>query len=393
MKKALLLILSVCILFVTCSVGTSGFIAEAENDKSPEEQLMEEVDKTISDLELGEFEDYINNLEIFYNRGGIKAFIRDLSEGKIEMSPQNILRLLFDTLTSGITKIIPSLIGIILIAVLFSLVFGLTQNFIKKQTVEIVYFVCYTAIITTVVAIVIGTVKEIKNTITALSTIINGIYPPLITLVTALGGGTSQGLFSPGLAVVGAVTSNVVTKVVLPLFIASIVFCIVGNLSNNVKLDKLQSATRYIAGGIMTITFGGLIAYLSISGLIGGMSDTASVKATKYLVSSYVPLIGGYLSQGFDLVRVGMVIVKNALGVTGIIIVFIVILAPAIKLLALTIGLKLTAGLIEPITDKRMSGFINGVAESTRQLLGAVLGVGFVFIITISILLFTLNTI
>ena len=239
----------------------------------------------------------------------------------------------------------------------------------------------------------IGTVKEIKNTITALSTIINGIYPPLITLVTALGGGTSQGLFSPGLAVVGAVTSNVVTKVVLPLFIASIVFCIVGNLSNNVKLDKLQSATRYIAGGIMTITFGGLIAYLSISGLIGGMSDTASVKATKYLVSSYVPLIGGYLSQGFDLVRVGMVIVKNALGVTGIIIVFIVILAPAIKLLALTIGLKLTAGLIEPITDKRMSGFINGVAESTRQLLGAVLGVGFVFIITISILLFTLNTI
>ncbi len=393
MKKALLLILSVCILFVLSGVGTRGFIAQAENDKSPEEQLMEEVDKTISDLELGEFEDYINNLEIFYNRGGIKAFIRDLSEGKIEMSPQNILRLLFDTLTSGITKIIPSLIGIILIAVLFSLVFGLTQNFIKKQTVEIVYFVCYTAIITTVVAIVIGTVKEIKNTITALSTIINGIYPPLITLVTALGGGTSQGLFSPGLAVVGAVTSNVVTKVVLPLFIASIVFCIVGNLSNNVKLDKLQSATRYIAGGIMTITFGGLIAYLSISGLIGGMSDTASVKATKYLVSSYVPLIGGYLSQGFDLVRVGMVIVKNALGVTGIIIVFIVILAPAIKLLALTIGLKLTAGLIEPITDKRMSGFINGVAESTRQLLGAVLGVGFVFIITISILLFTLNTI
>lgn len=183
------------------------------------------------------------------------------------------------------------------------------------------------------------------------------------------------------------------TVAVLPLFIATVVFSIVGSISDNVKLDKLQSATRYIGGGVMTLTFGGLIAYLSISGLIGGTVDSASIKATKYLVSSYVPVIGGYLSQGVDLVRVGMVIVKNALGVSGIIAVILIVLTPAIKLLALTVGLKLTAGIIEPITDKRLSGFINNVSESVRQLLGAVLGVGFVFILSLSMLLFTLNAV
>lgn len=388
MKKSVLLviILSIIIFCFSCS-----FVCFAD-DKTPDEQLQEEVDKSVEDLELDEFEEYANDLEIFYNSGGIKDFIKNLTKGDIVLTPEYVFKTCFSSLTKGLTSVIPSLIGIILIAILFGLLFGLTQNYMKKQTVEIVYFVCYSAIITTVVAIVSGLVKDVTQTIGLLSSTINAVYPPLITLLTAVGGGTSSGLFNPGLAVVGTLASNVIIKCIIPIFIASIVFGIAGNVSANVKLDRLQSATRFIGGTIMTLTFGGLISYLSISGLIGGVVDSTSVRATKYLVSNYVPIVGGQLSQGVDLVRYGMVIVKNALGVSGIIAVLSIILTPVAKLTALTIGLKLTAGIIEPITDKRMSGFINGIAESVRQLLGAVLGVGFVFIITLALILFTLNS-
>lgn len=390
MKKAILILFVFVIIAFVCSSPTICF---ADNGKDSSEELQQEVDKSVDDLELDEFEKYSDDLELFYNSGGIKEFIKELTKGNVPLTPEFVIKLCFSSLTKGLTSVIPSLIGIILIAVLFSLLFGLTQNFMKKQTVDIVYFVCYAAIITTVIAIVTGLVKDVKETVETLTGVVNAVYPPLITLLTAVGGGTSSGLFNPGLAIVGTIVGNVITKCIIPIFIASVVFSIVGNVSNNVKLDRLQSATRYIGGTIMTLTFGGLISYLSISGLIGGVVDSASVKATKYMVSNYVPIVGGYLSQGVDLVRIGMIVVKNALGVSGIIAVLSIVLAPVAKLTALTIGLKLTAGIIEPITDKRMAGFINGIAESVRQLLGAVLGVGFIFIITLAMILFTLNQI
>lgn len=386
MKKLIIVFIAV----IVCMLIVPSSFCFAE-EKDVNEQLGEEVDKTLEDIDLDEFEEYIGNLEIFYNSGGIKQFIKDLTDGNISITPRAIIDSLASSFLGGFTEVLPSLIGIIAIAVLFSIIFGLTQGFLKKQTVDIVYFVCYAAIITTVVAIVTGLVKDIKKTVDVLSGVVNAVYPPLITLLTAVGGGVSTGLLNPGLAIASSLVGNIMTVIVLPLFIATVVFSIVGSISDNVKLDKLQSATRYIAGGVMTLTFGGLIAYLSISGLIGGTVDSSSIKATKYLVSSYVPVIGGYLSQGVDLVRVGMVIVKNALGVSGIIAVILIVLTPAIKLFALTVGLKLTAGIIEPITDKKLSSFINNVSESVRQLLGAVLGVGFVFVLSLSMLLFTLN--
>lgn len=387
MKKWLIIVIAIIFMLIMPSA-----VCFAE-EKDGKEQLGEEVDKTLEDLDLAEFEEYIGNLELFYNSGGIKQFIKELTDGNVSITPRSIIDSLSSSLIGGFTDVLPTLIGIIAIAVLFSIIFGLTQGFLKKQTVDIVYFVCYSAIITTVVAMVTGLVKDIKRTIEVLAGVVNAVYPPLVTLLTAVGGGVSTGLFNPGLAIVASLVGNIMTVVVLPLFIATVVFSIVGSISDNVKLDKLQSATRYIGGCVMTLTFGGLTAYLSVSGLIGGTVDSASIKATKYLVSSYVPVIGGYLSQGVDLVRVGMVIVKNALGVSGIIAVILIVLTPAIKLLALTVGLKLTAGIIEPITDKRLSGFINNVSESVRQLLGAVLGVGFVFILSLSMLLFTLNAV
>lgn len=368
-------------------------IAFAKTESEVQEELETEVNKTVDDLELSEFEQYAESLGYLYQSDGIKTLIKEITKGNIVLTPQTLIKVGLEYLTSGLRSILPTLLGIVLIAVLFSIVNGLTSEFLNKQTNEIVYFVCYSAIITTVIAMVIGTIRDVKKTIEVLGQIINSVYPPLITLVTAIGGGVTTGLFNPGLAFVSNLVSNVITKVILPLFIASVVFCIAGNLSNSIKLDKLQRATRFIATGILSVTFGGFIAYLSIAGLIGGVTDTASVKATKYLVSSYVPVVGGYLSQGFDLVRVGMVIVKNALGVVGVLAVIGVMLLPVLKLTVLTLGLKLTAGIIEPLGDKRMSGFVSGISESTRQLLGAILGSGFVFILTLSMILVTLNAV
>ena len=116
-----------------------------------------------------------------------------------------------------------------------------------------------------------------------------------------------------------------------------------------------------------------------------------SIKAAKFMVSSYIPILGGYISQGFDLVSASIILIKNSIGAVGMMLVVSVVLFPIIKLAVLTLGLKVVSGIIEPITDKRMTDFVYGVSESTGQLIAGVSGCGFAFFIIMLICIGSFN--
>ncbi len=384
------------LIFLVLILGIYMFGDYTYAEKSEEElfeELEESVEESLKDLDISDFENYANSLENGLMEDSPKEFILKLMKGELDLSPKEVIEGLFHSLTAGLKSIVPLLSGIILIAVLFSLIFGLTSNFIKKQTVEIVYFVCFSAIITIAVTLLVKAINSVKDTVNTLNGVMNALLPPLLTLMTALGSVSGVGLLSPSLAVVSNLVSNIITKGVIPLFVISVIFCVVGNLSSNLKLERLQSAIRYIARTLLVLAFGGFSFYLGIVGISAGLSDGLRIKTARFLLSSYVPILGGYLSSGFDLVNAGLVLIKNGLGITGIIVVSSIVLTPVIELAGLTLGLKLTAGIIEPICDKRLSSMLGGLAESVRQLVGAVLGIGFIFIIVLGMVILTVSSI
>lgn len=391
MKNKVLVVIFLVFLISFYSAGVCTYAEKSEEEIY--EELEESVADSLEDLDISEFEEYVKSLEKGFINTSPKEFILRLIKGEVELSPKEVVEELFLSLTAGVRNILPLMCSIILIAVLFSLIFGLTSNFIKRETVEIVYFVCFSAIITIVVTLLVKAINSVKDTMETLNGVMNALLPPLLTLMIALGSTSGVGLLSPSLAVVSNLVSNIITNVVLPFFVVSVVFCVVGNLSTNLKLERLQSAIRYIARTVLVLAFGGFSFYLGLIGISAGLSDGLRIKTARFLLSSYVPILGGYLSSGFDLVNAGLVLIKNGLGIVGIIVVSAVVLTPVIELAGLTLGLKLTAGIIEPIGDKRLSSMLGGLAESVRQLVGTVLGVGFIFIIILGMAILTLSSI
>lgn len=391
MKNKVLVVIFLVFLISFYSAGVCTYAEKSEEEIY--EELEESVADSLEDLDISEFEEYVKSLEKGFINTSPKEFILRLIKGEVELSPKEVVEELFLSLTAGVRNILPLMCSIILIAVLFSLIFGLTSNFIKRETVEIVYFVCFSAIITIVVTLLVKAINSVKDTMETLNGVMNALLPPLLTLMIALGSTSGVGLLSPSLAVVSNLVSNIITNVVLPFFVVSVVFCVVGNLSTNLKLERLQSAIRYIVRTVLVLAFGGFSFYLGLIGISAGLSDGLRIKTARFLLSSYVPILGGYLSSGFDLVNAGLVLIKNGLGIVGIIVVSAVVLTPVIELAGLTLGLKLTAGIIEPIGDKRLSSMLGGLAESVRQLVGTVLGVGFIFIIILGMAILTLSSI
>lgn len=71
---------------------------------------------------------------------------------------------------------------------------------------------------------------------------------------------------------------------------------------------------------------------------------------------------------------------------------FTAVAVPIVQTAVFTLGLKLTAGLCEPIcSDKRISDLLYGVSKNTSLLTAALAGMAFMFVILVMLIIGTCN--
>jgi len=367
--------------------------ARAETQAEIEASIEEEVNNYLDNLDLSEFERFLSesNAPSEIKSPSIKDVVGKIVKGDIPLDFGKMLSYIGSQAVGVLTGTLAALLTVMILAVMSSIMSGLTSGFVKKQTIEIVHYVFYALVVSIVLVRVGGIVQECRDFTKGVNTFTEGVFPPLITLMSALGGSVSASVYKPQLALFALVMSNVFGKVILPLFIAAIAFCLISNLSSSVKMDKFQSAIRYSSTLILSCLFGLFITYLTVAGITGGMVDGVSIKAAKFVLSSYVPILGGYLSQGFDLISAGCVLIKNAIGVLGILSVLFLVMRPILHITIFSFSLKIVASLIQPIGDKRISDFLYSVSNATKILVTSIVGTGFVLIVTLLLMVVTCN--
>lgn len=379
-------------IFVLCVTVASLCCATAFAEESAEEKLEEEIEDKLDDLDLSGLESWLDE----YGKGDVAAngfieAVKEIIAGKYDNDAGAFFNAAVSLASGAVKDSLPALIAIFAIALLYSVVGGLSGGFLKKSTTELIYFACYAAMISIVVAKTASLLVRATETVKSMQALMNAAFPVLLTLLTALGSVTSASVYRPMTAVLATGVTSVVTSVVLPLFIAATTVGIIGHLSKNVKLSKLTSFFKSCADFILGGIFGIFATFLSVQGLTGAIADTVSVKTAKFALQSYVPLLGGYLSDGFDLVLAGLVLIKNSAGLVVTLLIFSAIIVPVVEIAVFSLGLKLVGGLIEPFSDERFSAMLGGVSKNLGVLIAIVLGVGFMFILTVMLVVATCN--
>lgn len=368
-------------------------IAENKGIEDVEKELGKNVEDKLGELNLSELEDYYNNLEdgSLSTWGSVKSFVGRVIKGDFEGGYNDFFKASISGLGKSALDTLPSLLSIIAIAILFSILSNMSSNFVHKSTNEIIYFVCFAAIAVILLSKVVSLIVLTNNTIKGMQRLMELLFPIMLTLITSLGGVITVSAYQPMMAVVSTSVVGVITAFILPCFIATVVLSVVGNLSPSIKLDKLNKFFKSTGEVVLGIMFSLFMTFVTLQGITGAIADSISVKSAKFAISSYVPILGGYLSEGFDLILASIVLIKNSLGLAGVIIMLTVILMPVLKITVFTLGLKLVAGIIEPIGDKRMSDFIATLGSNMRMLIVAILAVSFMFFIMIMLVIYTCN--
>lgn len=226
-----------------------------------------------------------------------------------------------------------------------------------------------------------------KETIENLVGFMNSLIPILITLMITTGSAITANIVQPVILFVITFIGNAILIFALPFVMISTVLGIISNISSKVQIGRLA---KYFKSGIvwfMGVTLTIFVGVLSIEGTLTSSVDGITAKATKAAVSNFIPVVGKILGDAVDTVLGCAIILKNAVGLIGVIVVLGICILPIIRLSVLTIAYHLAAAICEVIADEKIIKLLEQMASSFKILLAVVFSVSTMLLIGITIVL------
>lgn len=396
MKKVVLFLMLLLCCMPLAFDNKCVFAEEGEEEKTVQQQLDESVSEQLTQLNFEDIEDVVLNLR----NSGVDVFggqsfwqkVGSIIDGGFDEGYDTYFNAVFSNVFSDVLHFIPLMATIIAVTILCSLVGSFKGKFADDSIKSIVEFVIFAVVVVIVCSVVIELFNSSKNLIGQISTQVEVIFPILLTLLASIGGTVSVGVFQPAVAILSSVVIKVFTAVIMPLLIFIFVFTIVANFSKTLKFDKMIGFFKSVLKWFAVICFSVFMFVLTIQGIVAGSFDGVSIKAMRFAVKSYVPILGGYLSDGLNIACLSSMLIKNAVGLSGLILLFASVIGPIVNIIVAILIFKLTAGILQPITESKVHGFLSSVADILKLLLMILLAVVFMYLISVGLIMCLSNT-
>lgn len=390
MKKFVIIIMFIFLLGNFVCTGNTPVFAD-----TGEQEFSDVVEEQLGNVDLSGLQDYLDKLdstgqEVFGN-SSILQKIQLLLSGEIDTDFSSFLSMLCNIFFDGIGNILPILCIIIAIGILYNLIGSMVLN--SGGVKDIVEFVCFGVMVVLVSSLLFSLLQTTQSVISNIKGQMDIIFPILLTLMASVGGTVSVGIFQPMTAILSNGIVQIFSALIMPIFTFCFIFSVVGNISDAVKLDKFQSLFEKIFKWVVRGIFGIFSALMVLQGLLAGSYDGLSVRATKFAIKNYVPLLGGYLSDGFNLVAGSSVLIKNCIGVVGLFLLFGTIVGPILDIVIFSITMHLASAILQSLGGGKMSKFLEQTSKLSSYMLTIIVAVGFVYILTLGMLMCIANII
>lgn len=380
MKKTILVLI---IFVLTC------YVMNFEYKIVSAQTLSDNISEQLNNLDLKSLEEYYNS--VIENGTSFFTYITKLLRGEYQVEFEDLSSYVFNIFIQNVKLILPGFVSIVVISILCGILGknnGLLGN---SSTGDIVSFIGLISIILILSIQIIALYKKTENTIQNIANLIQIMSPIILVLMIGSGATVSASVYKPTVVFLSNGVINIVLSVVMPLISIMIIFNVLSNFTSSIKLEKFSELSASIIKWVIGLACALFGMFLSIQGITSATFDGISIKATKYALSNSIPIVGGFIKDGFDLVIAGSILIKNAIGITCVIILFYMILSPILYLATFSILLKLICAIIEPITDNKITSFCLGMSKCISYLLVAIISVSFMLFITILLMMFSAN--
>lgn len=313
--------------------------------------------------------------------------VEEVVEGDFSFDISEIFNFLSELVLGEIRNTASDIAVLLVIAALSGTVNALTGAFGEKGGGEAAFFACFTLMSTAALRCFNTALEYGVNVIDSMSVFINKLSPILMIALIASGKVTSASTFSPVFSTAVYIISIILRSCLVPLLCFSAVLSVAGNINTKMQISNFTRVVRSVSKWLMAAVITVFTGISAVYGFSAPALDAVSAKAVKFAVGSMVPVVGNFLSDSLETVITGTRLMKNAVGVSGMVVMCIICITPIVKIGIMQLMLKLTASLVEPLTDRRISKMLWEISESVVTVFALVVMTAVLFLVSIGILL------
>lgn len=324
-------------------------------------QMQEEIDSVISGIDFS----VVDSFEVFgFSRDmDTQAAVRALAGGQAALEPQDMLQSVYRAFIDALGGLGSAMLALMLPVLLSSLLFH-TLCGAGERLASLTRSVCFVVILIPVMLLVFSELTHTKETITMITNRMDKMLPLLLTLLTALGGSASSAFLHPMVVAASGSMVFLAREVILRLVMCTCAVTAVNHLSDRAHLTRMAQLLRSIVCWLLGVSFTVFLGAMSLQGVCSASVDGVALRAAKYAVDNFVPIVGGMFSDTMDTLVGCTLVVKNALGVAAVLVLVSAILGPLMRTLAVVFVMKLSAALLEPVADAEIVRAIGDFART-----------------------------
>ena len=366
----------IMIIFISIIIPTKVF-ADTENEIMNSTQEKFNINNFIKEADkyTGDFLEDVN----------LGDMLNQAIQGKVEN--KTLYQKIFKMFGKEITTSLKTLISILVIIVIHGILKSVTDNLENKNISQIIYFVQYILIVTLIMSNFTEIIKIVKNTADDLVGFINVLMPLLLTLMMYTGSIATTSLLEPIILFAINFIANLIKNILIPIVLIIVVFSIISKISEKMQIEKLskflKSSVVWVLGIVLTI----FVGVVSLEGTLSSSVDGITAKTAKSAVSTIIPVVGKVLGDVVDSVLGCGIILKNAIGLIGVIIVIGICITPIVKIATMCIMDSLASAVVQPIADDKIVKLLDEMGGVFKLLLGILCSLSVMLIVGITLVI------
>lgn len=383
--KKIKILLSIMIVFFSINIS----YAENEDKQNEEIQTDESIDVYIdTQLEQLELDEMQKQLEdsIVLDNVDLKSFIKDIISGQktiVDMFDKEAIKLvLFNEFESSLK--VASMI--IVLALLSSLLKSLDNSFSSGAISQIINYIIFIVVISVLIVGFKDVLEICNNTLDLTLTLVEIILPIMLGLLALNGLTITSTIMTPIFVGVVAFIDMIFKDFVIMTITVAFAITVINNISKNIKLTKLAKLIKNINLGTIGAMFTIYLLIVSMQMIYIKQVDGFAMTSAKYAIGTFIPVVGGFLSDSINIILSSSQLIKSIFGALGLIILIGVCIIPIIKVISIVFVYKMCAVVVEPIGEESISNLLNEVANLMTVILACIIAITFMFFVTIAVL-------
>ena len=372
----------ILVVFLICLEFGATFVQAGQ--KQREQQEEETRQKLMEDMELGQMQDAVNQI-LKEDSFSIEEILNQILKGESLFQKETMSKWFKNIVKAQLQREQKAMFQVVLLVLLAAVFSNFTAVFGDGKTGETSFYITYMLLLAVLIKSFGSMGVKLKELLENFILFLKALMPSYFLAVTASSGSATAMIFYEAVLFLIYVIQVVFLKGMIPAIYVLALVELVNYLHSEDFLSKMAELLQTLIEWTLKSCMAVVLGMQLIQNMIGPAMDSLKRDIIGKTAAS-IPGIGNAINGVTEVALGTAVIIRNGIGVVGIIILVCIGIRPVIRLALLAFLYKLLAAVTQPVSDKRMTGALSTIGNGYVLFLKILLCMELLIFITIAIL-------